>query len=395
MSGTPKFGYREGFAPASSATSAAAVAPAAASAAPPAAAAAVLDAAAVAAAALRGVSAAARTLPTAQIADAVSSSVSKLAAVLPARGTSEQVGLVTALGAFACASAFLASVERRERAAALRGELAFEERRAVALAAELAAGVAELGARRAGERAARAASGVLTYLADAQLPLGAYQEALLQGFAPNAVCADAAAAAYSAPSADAARALREYRVPKLNEDGTCSRKHELEAAPFLLSSALPASVDAAGAEATEALWRLKRVCEGVRAAYGLEWFGLYLSVLDGEHQSLLKVGYVGEESRPLFPLTEEFAEHSNNSTVAMSGAAVIVQDTHAYEGPYYQCSGKVRSEFCLPLFGAAGEVIGIIDAECWRPEAFTPEVVLQVCAVAVEVPALMRALGGK
>jgi hypothetical protein len=49
--------------------------------------------------------------------------------------------------------------------------------------------------------------------------------------------------------------------------------------------------------------------------------------------ALVKEGYVGGISRPVFPLTAEFAALSNNSAVAMSGRAVVidVRSRAAYE----------------------------------------------------------------
>jgi hypothetical protein len=41
---------------------------------------------------------------------------------------------------------------------------------------------------------------------------------------------------------------------------------------------------------------------------------------------LMKLAYTGAPSRAYFPLTEEFAKSSNNSTVAMTGNTGIIQD---------------------------------------------------------------------
>ena len=57
-----------------------------------------------------------------------------------------------------------------------------------------------------------------------------------------------------------------------------------------------------------------------------DWVGVYMTVPpsidgltaaggDGSAPNLLKLAYVGSISRPYFPLTAEFAESSNNSTV--------------------------------------------------------------------------------
>ena len=46
-----------------------------------------------------------------------------------------------------------------------------------------------------------------------------------------------------------------------------------------------------------------------------------------------------------------------------------------------ECSGNVRSEFCCPILDAAGHVLGIIDAEAWRPQHFDDHRVLQFLKV--------------
>ncbi len=75
----------------------------------------------------------------------------------------------------------------------------------------------------------------------------------------------------------------------------------------------------------------------------------------------------------MFPLTASFAAISNNSTVAMKGVSVLIGDTLTpTSDTYYECDARVRSEFCCPIFNAAGtSVIGIIDAESFIPNFFT------------------------
>src|SRR5206468_690344 len=85
---------------------------------------------------------------------------------------------------------------------------------------------------------------------------------------------------------------------------------------------------------------------------------------------LVKESYLGVMSRPEFPLTQEFAEHSNNSTVGLTGKAVIIQDVRAHAGPYYNCDSKVNSELCVPIINQNNAIIGIIDAESFKPNHF-------------------------
>ena len=120
--------------------------------------------------------------------------------------------------------------------------------------------------------------------------------------------------------------------------------------------------------------------------------------------ALLKEAYVGEPSRPFFPLTAEFAAGSNNSTVAMTNTTVVIPDTQHMDDDvaYYVCSSKVRSEVCAPIAvpklvgggvpgskdevegsGPAPGVIGIIDVEAWDAHHFSPahiDVILHTCA---------------
>jgi L-methionine (R)-S-oxide reductase len=110
----------------------------------------------------------------------------------------------------------------------------------------------------------------------------------------------------------------------------------------------------------------------------IEWLGIYKiydDVWDNNSSGLVKEAYQGEESRPIFPLTAAYAAKSNNSWVAMNGKARVIQDTRSADVPYYECSRKVRSEACLPIFNVAGQVVGIIDAESWTKDYFVADIV--------------------
>jgi putative methionine-R-sulfoxide reductase with GAF domain len=61
------------------------------------------------------------------------------------------------------------------------------------------------------------------------------------------------------------------------------------------------------------------------------------------------------------------------------------QNVAVYDGPYYECSNKVQSELCVPILNSKLEVIGIIDAESWKPNWFTEERVLEICKVASDI----------
>jgi len=209
--------------------------------------------------------------------------------------------------------------------------------------------------------------------------------------AGSAGAVDARALLASALSGPPDDALLSYRVPKAAPDGGCSLPDVLEDAPVRLPELLAGAAAAGappGAPALEPggggaarLGALRAACAALAATAGVEWVGVYERVAlrdgapgapAGAGDALVKVAYVGAPSRAVFPLTPAFARGSNNSLVGLSGDAVVVSDTRALgaDDAYYACDGRVRSEFCLPVADARGAVVGIVDAEAWRPRAF-------------------------
>jgi putative methionine-R-sulfoxide reductase with GAF domain len=105
----------------------------------------------------------------------------------------------------------------------------------------------------------------------------------------------------------------------------------------------------------------------------------------------------------VFPVTEAFAKKSTNSWVGLTGNVRTIEDTNVRESgvSYYECSNKVQSEICVPIYGAPSvsasiassssatesPVIGIIDLESWGLHHFTEAKVLQVIRTAFEVGA--------
>jgi L-methionine (R)-S-oxide reductase len=191
-----------------------------------------------------------------------------------------------------------------------------------------------------------------------------------------------------------------FKVPRLNSEGTCSNLHDLSDRPFNLA------VDAYGvaaevlptllADASHPLvTRSTRLNRAVNLLYSLttaHWIGIYRAIdADGE-LGLLKEAYLGEPSRAVFPLTEAFAVKSTNSWVGLHGEIRHIPNTRAREEgvSYYECSGSVQSELCLPILkafpvGVTDEtqwrVIGIIDLESWNPNHFTPQMIRDVLEV--------------
>ncbi|MCB0346533.1 MAG: hypothetical protein KDD66_15545 [Bdellovibrionales bacterium] len=185
-------------------------------------------------------------------------------------------------------------------------------------------------------------------------------------------------------------ALLQYRVPAMSADG-CSRiDGTMDDAPYDLRPTL--GLPDRSVESHPAVCRLAQIdslVEKVAAEAGIDWLGVYLAwkSCDGS-DALVKLAYRGAESRAEFPLTREFARQSNNSTVGLSGKAVVINDIEQYlwdqGGPYYQCDSKVLSEACLPIFKPGGDgILGIVDAEAWSRGTFSPEVISKLTAFCV------------
>lgn len=181
----------------------------------------------------------------------------------------------------------------------------------------------------------------------------------------------------------ALNALYTYKVPKLSPDGSCSLKGELDPTPYDLSKVLGGR----SVQNSFALLTLDALVESVQQSAGTDWLGIYQRRQLPSGPALVKLAYRGVESRPEFPLTEEFAKTSNNSAVGLSGKARVLQDVKAHldgGGAYYECDPKVLSEACLPLLDHNGKVIGILDAESTKASHFTPERLATLVSLATE-----------
>lgn len=170
-----------------------------------------------------------------------------------------------------------------------------------------------------------------------------------------------------------------YPVPELGPDGTCGVG--LADDPYNLAPICGLEYDPERLRDhpnTARLVALQDTVEALAEETNADWLGVYRRATNPDGQEVLvKEAYVGEPSRAEFPLTESFAERSNNATVGLTGEAVLVEDVADYDGPYYECDDSVRSEFCCPIL-AGDDVIGIIDAEAHEPDFFTEERVLTI-----------------
>ncbi len=178
--------------------------------------------------------------------------------------------------------------------------------------------------------------------------------------------------------------LYHYSVPEIVPGAGCGLKAQ---EPYCLEKTLGLEeADLSKHDNTLRLYRLNRIVTHLQELTGVDWLGIYRKTTNLEGETiLLKEAYYGRFSRGEFPLNAEFAKGSNNSTVGLSGKAVVVQSVEQYEGPYYTCDVQVQSEFCLPIFDEEGKVIGIIDAEAFQPHFFTNQKLCEIAKVAYDL----------
>lgn len=183
--------------------------------------------------------------------------------------------------------------------------------------------------------------------------------------------------------------LYAYPVPMLTQDGACSVPGELAPVPYDLSGILGGRSEVA----TRRLALLERLVERAQETTGSDWIGIYQRRVTPAGQAVLvKLAYVGEPSRAEFPLTPEFAGGSSNSTVGLTGRALVIDDVKkhvAAGGGFYVCDAEVQSEACLPLLDEAQAVVGIVDAEA-KPRAFySPVRLATLSALAIVAAAVL------
>jgi putative methionine-R-sulfoxide reductase with GAF domain len=181
-----------------------------------------------------------------------------------------------------------------------------------------------------------------------------------------------------------------YQVPELGEGGACSLFGQLAEQPYDLAATLGQTE-----ATTQALSQLTAVVQNYQQTNDSDWFGIYQKRQNPQGETVLvKLAYFGAASRAEFPLTAEFAQISNNSTVGLTGKAKVINDVTAYltaGGEYYTCDPKVLSEACLPLFNNKGELAGIIDAEAFKRQAYHTEALVRLVAICLVLPDLLPA----
>lgn len=206
----------------------------------------------------------------------------------------------------------------------------------------------------------------------------------ITGTAHNNLVEQAATLTFPPLNTSDIEALYTYSVPAPSDNGACALKAK---EPYDLRQTLKLTeLELSQHAQTIRLLKLKEVIIQLQVLTGVDWLGIYRRTenLSGE-AVLLKEAYYGRFSRAEFPLTPAFAKHSNNSTVGLSGKAVVAQSVQNYDGPYYTCDKTVQSEFCVPILNPAGQLIGIIDAEAFTPDFFTDQKLLEIIKVAFDL----------
>ena len=123
--------------------------------------------------------------------------------------------------------------------------------------------------------------------------------------------------------------------------------------------------------------RLQRVAATLRESAGHRWVGLYdVDRTKGEVRNLVWDGLAAPEY-PICPITKGLT-----SSAIAEKRTVNAGDVSA-DPRYLTALGSTRSEIIVPIFGDHEQVVGTIDVESERPNAFDKdtEQLLQDCAV--------------
>ena len=104
------------------------------------------------------------------------------------------------------------------------------------------------------------------------------------------------------------------------------------------------------------------VCELHHADERFDWTGFYRVTEPG----LLKIGpYQGGHGCLSIPFSRGVC-----GAAAREQRTQIVPDVDAFPG-HIACATTTRSEIVLPVFGAGGRLIGVLDIDSDQPDAFT------------------------
>jgi L-methionine (R)-S-oxide reductase len=110
---------------------------------------------------------------------------------------------------------------------------------------------------------------------------------------------------------------------------------------------------------------MKKIAEMVRAARGYRWVGVY-KLTRGE---LIIVAGSGDEppTYPRFPITQGLC-----GAAAESRQTIVASDVRK-DPRYLPTFGNTRSELIVPIISRSDRVVGVIDAESDKLNAFADE----------------------
>lgn len=104
------------------------------------------------------------------------------------------------------------------------------------------------------------------------------------------------------------------------------------------------------------------VCEIHHSDERFDWTGFYRVTAP----ELLKIGpYQGGHGCLTIPFSRGVC-----GAAARTGAVQIVPDVDEFPG-HIACASSTRSELVLPVFGQAGQLLGVLDIDSDQPDAFT------------------------
>jgi len=110
---------------------------------------------------------------------------------------------------------------------------------------------------------------------------------------------------------------------------------------------------------------VKAMTDRIRETRGYRWVGIYAV----GREEISVIGWSGPEApaHPRFPKDRGLC-----GAAAASGSTVVVRDV-AEDPRYLTTFGSTRSEIVVPVKRATGEVVGLIDVESEKLDAFTSE----------------------
>ena len=105
-------------------------------------------------------------------------------------------------------------------------------------------------------------------------------------------------------------------------------------------------------------------CEVHHSDDRFDWTGFYRVTAP----ELLKIGpYQGGHGCLVIPFSRGVC-----GAAARTGQIQLVADVEAFPG-HIACSSSTRSEIVLPVFNAAGKLLGVFDIDSDQPDAFTED----------------------